>query len=313
MKIFIVFVNVMKFVTIKRDIRIGIQRHDGYVDLKAAFISYLCKVEGLSQAEAKRRADEAIPNDMTKFIEMEENNIKLARKIINFILREEHDEEIIRSGKAVRIGPPVPHPPKDIICLARNYPAYVEKGGIEKPDFPLLFMKARSAIIGPQEYVVIPDIATEVNHEIELAVVIGKRGKMIPKEEAIDHVFGYSIIDDISASNIVKMYGRRGQFVGKSFYTFAPLGPCLVLKDQIKNPQNLKIELIVNDEKIMDGNTKDMIFKIPEMISFISSVLLLEPGDIIATGTPISAGPLNHGEVFEAIIEGIGVLRNIVA
>ena len=110
-------------------------------------------------------------------------------------------------------------------------------------------MKAGSSIIGPEEYIVLPELATEVNHKIELAVVIGKGEEMIPEEEALDHIYGYTIIDDVSASNIVKMYVRRGQFLGKRFYTFAPLGPCLVLKDQIKDPHNLKIELFVNDEK----------------------------------------------------------------
>lgn len=303
----------MKFITILDDMRIGVQVNDGFVDLKYGYISYLRNVEGLSYGEAKSRADEAIPDDMTKFIEVGENGTQLASKIVDFLLREEQAKAAFRSMKDVKIGPPVPHPPKDIICLARNYPAYVEKGDMEVPEFPLLFMKARSSIIGPEEYVVLPDLATEVNHEIELAVVIGKGGKMILEEEAIDHVFGYTIIDDISASNIVKLYVRRGQFLGKSFYTFAPLGPCLVLKDQINDPHNLKIKLFVNDKEIMEGNTRDMIFKIPYIISFASRVLLLEPGDIIATGTPMSAGPLNHGDVVEAVIENIGALRNKVA
>lgn len=143
----------MKFVTIQEDKRIGVQVNDRIVELKSCYISYLRKIEGLSHGEAKSRANEAISDDMTKFIEIGEKGTQLASKIVDFVFREEQDEDVIRSIKDVKIGPPVPHPPKDIICLARNYPAYVEKGGIEIPEFPLLFMKARSSILGPEEYI----------------------------------------------------------------------------------------------------------------------------------------------------------------
>ena len=133
--------------------------------------------------------------------------------------------------------------------------------------------------------------------------MIGKGGKNILEKEAMDHVFGYTILNDLGADT---------RFIGKNYFTFAPIGPRIITKDEI-SPQNLNLELFVNKVRIANGNTKDMIFKIPYLISFISSLLLLEPGDVIATGTPVDIGPLNPGDIVEAVIEDIGTLTNTVS
>jgi len=300
----------MKFVTIGNDLRIGVLFENKVIDLYAGYITYLRKVIGVSAQDAPRYADKVFPRDMTKFIELGNTGIQATRKVIDFVSGQK-ENGVARPIDSVRLGPPVPLPPK-IIGVARNYQAFAREAEIETPKFPLIFMKARSSIIGPEDLVVLPKMAKKVTHEIELAVVIGKGGRMIREDEAFDHIFGYTIIDDITASDIVPMYGGRGQFIAKSFYTFAPIGPCLVLKEEIKDPHNLNIQLKVNGEVVMTGNTKDMRFKIPCLVSFISNVLTLEPGDIIATGTPMGYGPLKPGDVCEAEIENIGVLRYYV-
>ena len=302
----------MKVVTLKDEMRIGIQKDKKILDLREGYAFYLNKVKDLTLEEARIKSESTVPNDMTKFIKLGEKGLEISRKTSDFVFGKEYAEEMYQSVNNVRLGPPVPNPPKDLICLARNYPAYVEQGGMDTPTFPLPFMKARSAIIGPDDRVVFHPLAEVVNHEVELSVIIGKGGKDIPEEDAMNHVYGYTIMDEISASNVVKSHTRRGQFLGKSFFTFAPMGPALVLKEQIEDPHNLEIELVVDGVKIMDGNTRDMIFNIPQLISFLSGVLLLEPGDIIASGTPIAVGPLEYGQVCEASIEKLGTLRYLI-
>ena len=299
----------MELVTFTDEMKIGLQKDGKIVDLKAGYASYLNKMKGLPLEEAEIRSLSTVPNDMTELIRLGEKGLKVAQKTLDFIFTEGNAAELTQSVNEAKLGPPVPNPPKDLICLARNYPAYVEQGGMDTPIFPLPFMKARSAIIGSDDRVVFHPLAKDVNHEVELSVIIGEGGRNIPEKEAMDHVYGYTIIDEISASNVVKMHMRRGQFLGKSFFTFAPMGPALVSRDQIGDPHDLDIDLVVDGVKIMEGNTRDMIFNVPQLISFLSGVLLLEPGDIIATGTPIAVGPLEYGQVCEASIEGLGTLR----
>lgn len=299
----------MELVTFKDEKKIGVQKDGKIFDLRAGYASYLGKAEGLTKDKARTRSASTVPSDMTEMIQLGDGGLEVARKTAEFVFAEGDASGLTRPVEEVGLGPPVPNPPKDLICLARNYPAYVEQGGMDTPTFPLPFMKARSSIIGPDDRVVFHPLAEVVNHEVELSVIIGKGGRDIPEDEAMEHVYGYTIMDEISASNVVKSHTRRGQFLGKSFFTFAPMGPALVTKDQIGDPHDLDIELVVDGERIMDGNTKDMIFNVPQLISFLSGVLLLEPGDIIATGTPIAVGPLEYGQVCEASIEGLGTLR----
>jgi 2-keto-4-pentenoate hydratase/2-oxohepta-3-ene-1,7-dioic acid hydratase in catechol pathway len=213
---------------------------------------------------------------------------------------------------------PIPRPTK-IIAIGLNYRDHIEETGQSMPTAPVLFSKPPTATIGPDAMIILPYESSKVDYEVELGVIIGKGGRDIPLDTALDHVGGYTVFNDISARDF---QFRDGQwFRGKSFDTFAPMGPVLAVPDQIPDPQNLKLQLRLNGETRQDGSTSNMVFTVAELIADISKVLTLESGDVIATGTPAGVGVaakpkpifLAHGDVVEAEIEGIGILRNPVA
>ncbi len=217
----------------------------------------------------------------------------------------------------VQLLAPVPHPPK-IIAIGLNYLDHVKETARQAPKAPVLFSKPPTAIIGPGDAIILPEDANNVDYEVELGIVIGIGGRNISVEEALDYVGGYTIFNDISARDY--QY-RDGQwFRGKSFDTFAPIGPCLTLPEQIPDPQNLEIRLSLNDKIRQDSNTSNMIFSVAELIADISQVMTLEPGDIIASGTPGGVGfttkpePvfLQPGDTIKAEIQNIGSLLNHV-
>lgn len=217
----------------------------------------------------------------------------------------------------VQLLAPIPRPTK-IIGIGVNYQSHAKETGRSIPETPILFSKPPTAIIGPEEDIVIPNRATKVDYEVELGVIIGKTGRDVPVDEALDYVGGYTVFNDVSARGF---QFRDGQwFRGKSFDTFAPMGPCLTLPDQIKDPQKLQLELRLNGKVRQDSSTAEMIFSVAELIADISQVMTLEPGDVIATGTPAGVGHvakpnpvyLQPGDVVEAEITNIGILRNRV-
>jgi 2-keto-4-pentenoate hydratase/2-oxohepta-3-ene-1,7-dioic acid hydratase in catechol pathway len=229
--------------------------------------------------------------------------------------RELQQQKVLLNATDVHILPPVPVPPK-IVCLGLNYRDHAEEAHVPLPERPLLFSKPSTTIVGPEDPVIYPKISTQVDYEVELAAIIGKRGKDIAESDAFDHIAGYTVFNDISARDI--QFADKQWFRGKSFDTFGPTGPSLVLREQVTHPHNLKIELRVNGEVRQRSTTANMIFKIPQLIAFISNIMTLQPGDIIATGTPAGVGfyakpdkrLLRPGDVMEAEIEGIGILRN---
>ncbi len=201
-----------------------------------------------------------------------------------------------------------------IICLAKNYPAHAKEMGVEPknlPPHPDLFLKPKSALIGPGENVIFPPQAQQVDHEVELAIVISKKGKNISVEDSFEYVFGYTILLDMTARDIQALAKKKGRpwFPSKGFDSFSPIGPVIVTSDEINNPQNLELELRVNDTLKQKGNTKDMIFNIEQILSYCSSITTLEPGDLIATGTPAGVGPVQRGDKIRATIESIGTLE----
>lgn len=226
---------------------------------------------------------------------------------------------------------PVERPGK-IVCLAGNYRAHITESGYVEPEQQAqftqqLFLKPSTALIGDGEVIEIGAQNVRVGWETELAVVIGKRGKNIKAENADDYVFGYTILNDISERglnsrienrHLREMDGFCDWLAGKWFDGFAPCGPWVVTKDEIADPHNLEIEFYLNGELRQKGNTREMIFGIPEQIAYISSIMTLEPGDIISTGTPAGAGlgdkatSLADGDELESRIEGIGTLMNKV-
>ncbi len=224
------------------------------------------------------------------------------------------EEHLRLDIEEVDILPPVKYPGK-IVCLGLNYTSHVEEGGREIPDDIVLFMKPRTSIAGPYDDILVPKMVEKLDCEGELAVIIGKRGRFIEKSEAYEYILGYMILNDLSARDY---QFRDGQWTrGKGFDGFAPTGPWIVTRDEIENPHNLSIKTWVNDELRQDGNTKEMIFKIPDIIHKISMVMTLEPGDIISTGTPAGVGffqgedkLLKDGDVVKIEIEKIGFIQN---
>jgi len=203
--------------------------------------------------------------------------------------------------------------PSKIICLGRNYAEHARELGHEIPKEPVIFLKPPSALIGPDQTIILPRRSNRVDHEVELAVIIGKRGKNIPREKAMDYILGYTILMDITARDLQWEAKKKGLpwTVAKGFDTFAPIGPRVVDKREI-NVDDLEIGLKVNGEVRQLSRTSKMIFKIDEIIEYVSSIMTLEKGDIIATGTPEGVGALRHGDVLEAWIEKIGTLREDV-
>ncbi|HZW03280.1 MAG TPA: fumarylacetoacetate hydrolase family protein [Anaerolineaceae bacterium] len=198
--------------------------------------------------------------------------------------------------------------PQKIICVGRNYAEHAQEQGVEVPTIPLLFLKPVSSLIGPGEKILIPPQSRQVEHEAELAVVIGKRGRWISADQALDYVLGYTVANDVTARDLQR---RDGQWTrGKGFDTFCPLGPWIETES---DPYDSLVTCRVNDEIRQMGSTRDMIFPIQQLVAFISSVMTLEPGDVILTGTPAGIGPLLPGDTVEIEVEGIGKLSNPVA
>jgi 2-keto-4-pentenoate hydratase/2-oxohepta-3-ene-1,7-dioic acid hydratase in catechol pathway len=197
--------------------------------------------------------------------------------------------------------------PEKIICVGRNYADHAREHDAEVPEVPLLFLKPPSAIIGNDQPILLPPQSNRVEHEAELAVVISRMGRWISAQEAMDYVFGYTIANDVTARDL---QWRDGQWTrGKGFDTFCPLGPWIETEF---DPADALITCHVNGEMRQMASTRDMVFSIPKLIAFASSVMTLQPGDILLTGTPAGVGQLAHEDIVEITIEGIGVLRNPV-
>lgn len=213
-----------------------------------------------------------------------------------------------------RLGPCVGNVGK-FICVGLNYSDHAAESGMEVPPEPIIFFKATSAICGPNDDVEIPRTSLATDWEVELAVVIGKTAKYITEDEALDHVAGYCVVNDVSERDF--QIKRQGQWVkGKSADTFGPTGPWLVTRDEVPDPQNLDMYLEVNGHRYQNGNTRTMVYGVAHLVSYISQFMSLQPGDIISTGTPPGVGMgqnpplyLKPGDVMELGIECLGTQR----
>lgn len=232
--------------------------------------------------------------------------------------RVKEDRRLARPLRDVEILAPVLRPPK-VVCVGLNYRDHAREQNQPVPERPLLFCKAANSVIGPNAAVRLPkDAPDHVDYEVELAVVIGTGGGNIPVERAQDHIFGYTILNDVTARDVQK--ADRQWFRGKSFRTFAPLGPWIVTPETLSLADGLRIEMRVNGEKRQSSSTHHLIFGPHELVAYVSRTFDLEPGDVIGTGTPAGVGVfreppvfLRPGDEMEAEIERIGVLRNPVA
>ena len=240
-----------------------------------------------------------------------------SRKVLTEVIEEVNAfrglEDLLIRGD-VRYDVPIQRPSK-ILCLGRNYKKHAQEFQHDVPEEPMFFSKLPSALLPNEEYIRLPHGIGRVDHEIELAVVIGQTTYQVGKNEAMDSVAGYTIANDISARALQKSAMEKGHpwTLSKGADTFLPIGPYLVPADVIEDPHNLSLELTVNDETKQKSSTANMVFSIPEIISFISRYITLNPGDIICTGTPEGVGPLQAGDLVQAKIENLGVLRNPVA
>jgi 2-keto-4-pentenoate hydratase/2-oxohepta-3-ene-1,7-dioic acid hydratase in catechol pathway len=269
---------------------------------------------------------------MQSFIEGGAKALQVAKKVEQYVVRKTTDDQkkFAQSGALLKYGQakyvaPIPWPKKNVVMLGINYREHVDEGArarsleIKYPEWPVFFTKPATALIGHLGKVINHKITDKLDWEVELAVVIGKKGRDIPKEKAYDYVFGYTVCLDMTARELQRQHGQW--FKGKSLDTFCPLGPWIVPKGALPNPQQLRLICRVNGEVMQDGNTRDMIFDIPTIIASLSGGMTLDPGDIISTGTPSGVGfarvppvYLKPGDKVEAEVEGIGTLQvDIVA
>ncbi|HSE93356.1 MAG TPA: fumarylacetoacetate hydrolase family protein [Methylomirabilota bacterium] len=214
-----------------------------------------------------------------------------------------------------RLEAPIPRPARNVFCLGRNYKEHAAERGAEAPSHPVYFTKVPESVIAPGGKIVHHAVTKELDYEVELAVVVGTAGRDVPRERALEHVFGYTVVNDVTARDLQKRHGQW--FKGKTLDTFCPMGPVLVTADEIPDPQALAITLRVNGETRQASHTSKMIFPVDECISVLSEGFTLLPGDVIATGTPAGVGAalgefLRVGDTLEAEVERIGVLQNHV-
>ncbi len=206
--------------------------------------------------------------------------------------------------------------PGKLMCLGWNYAEHVDEMKGRKPDHPMIFYKPPSSLTGHLSDILLPpkEITADVHNEVELAVVIGRAGKSISREDALDYVAGYTVMQDITARDLQDEAKKSNEQweMAKSFDTFAPMGPWMVPSSEIADPQDLSISLKVNGSLRQESNTCHMVFSIAETIAYLSLAMTLYPGDVISTGTPRGVGAIEAGDILEAEIEGVGILKNTV-
>ncbi|MEM3609128.1 MAG: fumarylacetoacetate hydrolase family protein [Candidatus Bathyarchaeia archaeon] len=281
-------------------------------------ISYgaLMNEKVLRLSSLARKFGGELPRRIEEFIELGDRGVEVAEKLLRKLTEKDYADVSVPLEK-VRLLAPIASPPK-IICLGFNYREHAEEGEAPLPEEPVIFMKPHTTIIGPKENIVKPSFVKQLDYEVELAIVIGKKTKNVSVADAKSHIFGYTILNDVSARDF---QFKDGQWTrGKSFDTFAPTGPCITTANQLQDVSNLRMRTWVNNELRQNSTTRNMIFNVYEIVHHISRVMTLEPCDIIATGTPSGVGfaikpqPkfLKHGDVVRMEIEGIGILENTV-
>lgn len=312
----------MRFVTFarKNQSRVGLMGpEDMVIDLAEVNRRYL------------RAGAAAYLTSMQAFIEAGGKALGVAKKAASYVAAKDSQgvRKLARAGALLKLNQvkflsPIPWPRKNVVMLGINYREHVEEGvrarslELKYPDAPVYFTKPATSVIGHMGKVIHHKATEKLDYEIELAVVMGKKGRDIPKEKVYDYIFGYTICLDMTARDLQSRHGQW--FKGKSLDTFCPLGPWIVHKSALPDPQNLRLVCRVNGQMMQDGNTRDMIFDIPTMISVLSMGMTLEPGEIISTGTPSGVGfarvpPffLKPGDKVEGEVEQIGVLQVEIA
>jgi len=300
----------MKLVTYRvgKVVSIGAVVGDGVLDLNAAFKAHL---------GGSFKGQKVAPLDMLGLLDMGAKGMAESKKAI----KAAEGSKYITPLKKVKLMAPIPRPRKNIVCLGLNYAEHVKEGGstgggATLPEVPIFFTKPPTAVTGPYDNIVYPKVTEKLDYEAELAFVIGKKGKNIPEDKVYDYIAGYMAFDDVSARDLQSKHQQW--YRGKSIDTFAPMGPWLVTKDEIKDPQNLELFCKVNGVERQHTSTSDMIFNIKKIVATLSAGITLEVGDIFATGTPSGVGMahplglLKPGDVVEVGVEKIGSVKNKV-
>jgi 2-keto-4-pentenoate hydratase/2-oxohepta-3-ene-1,7-dioic acid hydratase in catechol pathway len=263
-----------------------------------------------------------LPSDMLSFLEAGDEALRAARRIEEAMIsmgdldRQLKEEGVLHTENHVRLTAPILNPRK-IVCIGLNYRDHCTEQNIALPQSPVIFTKFTTAIIGQNDAIVHPALTKQLDYEAELAFIIGKKGRHIPEEEALNYVAGYMICHDVSARDV--QFSDKQWVRGKSFDTFAPMGPYLVTGDEIGDPHNLDIKLYLNGQLLQDSNTRHLVFNVPYLIAFLSKAFTFLPGDVVSTGTPAGVGVfrkppifMKPGDTVEIEIAKIGRLTNRV-
>jgi 2-keto-4-pentenoate hydratase/2-oxohepta-3-ene-1,7-dioic acid hydratase in catechol pathway len=283
-----------------KDVQLGLMLDEGCLDLNAVRIEGQISFETPTLLEDVLRQNNGLQDLEKRLLAMDLSSL---------------EEFVIPTG-SFRPRQPV-FAPQKVIGIGLNYHDHAKEVGKSLPTQPLLFAMYPNAVIGYDDAIVIPAMSDKIDYEAELGVIIGRRGRHIRVDEAIDYVAGYTIVNDISARDL---QSSDSQWIrGKSFDTFAPMGPCMVGTSALGDGDGLNIRLRLNGETMQDSNTRNLIFKVPNLVSYISQIMTLEPGDVISTGTPSGVGVgrkpqvfLKPGDLVEVELEGIGTLQNAV-
>ncbi len=284
------------------------------IDLHAAYRMML-------RERGETRADELsaaiVPSDIIGFLDSGERAIGAAKEALAYVAklgaRAAEEQSLAYPADSVKLLAPIPQPRK-LLMVGLNYRDHAQESGNQIPEYPTFFMKGAVCVTNPGDGIEYPKVSKQLDYESEMAFVIGKRGRHVPKEKALDYVAGYTIVNDVS----VRDYQRRGQWtMGKNFENGAPMGPYLVLKDEIPDPHVLDISCFLNGERVQHSNTKQLIFDVNYLVNYISECVTIEPGDVVSTGTPSGVGLFRNpqlfmkpGDVVRCEVAKIGVLEN---
>lgn len=280
---------------------------------------YKHMLEAQGKIRAQQIADAYIPTDMVGFLEGGSESMALAQETVQYAQKNKDvltNLGYIHEIENIRLEAPV-QTPKKIICVGHNYREHILEMNREIPDHPVLFAKFSNTILGPEDDIPLAPVTEKLDYEAEFAFVIGKQARNVKQKDAFDYVAGYTIANDISARD---MQLRTLQWLqGKTLDGSAPMGPWLVTKDEVATPNNLNIKLTVNGDVRQSSNTENLVFDVPRLVEFLSEFMVLDPGDIILTGTPGGVGLaekppvfLQDGDVVRIELDNIGVLENTV-
>jgi 2-keto-4-pentenoate hydratase/2-oxohepta-3-ene-1,7-dioic acid hydratase in catechol pathway len=300
-----------------RAVRLGAVWHEAVLDLRNL------SADMVAQRQARPARGALVPGSLLDLIEAGPAAWARAQEACDYgrALADRLDprdlqrRRIARPLAGTRLCAPIPRPRKNVFCMGRNYAEHAAERGAAPPTEPVFFTKPPTAVIGPRAAIMCHAATSALDYEVELAVVVGRRGRDIPREEALGHVFGYTVINDVTARDLQRSHQQW--FKGKALDTFCPMGPALVTADEIPDPQALGIRLRVNGQTRQEATTAQMIFDVATLLAALSVGLTLEPGDILATGTPSGVGAatgayLRPGDLVEAEIDDVGCLVNPV-